>query len=59
MNNNGVLYELDGRKTHPISHGTTSKETFVEDAAKVCKEFMARDPNELRFTVLALTAAQN
>jgi len=59
VNNNGVLYELDGRKEFPIKHGDTSDETFVLDAAKVCKEFMARDPQELRFTVMALAAAQN
>lgn len=54
-----VLYELDGRKMFPIAHGATSDETFVLDAAKVCKEFMARDPTELRFTVLALVSAKN
>lgn len=58
VNKEGTLYELDGRKSFPIKHGPTSEETFVKDAAKVCKEFMARDPNEVRFTVLALTAAQ-
>ncbi|EDW75802.1 uncharacterized protein Dwil_GK15133 [Drosophila willistoni] len=59
VNKNGTLYELDGRKSFPIKHGETSEETFVKDAAKVCKEFMSRDPNEVRFTVLALTAAQD
>lgn len=56
---NGVLYELDGRKNFPIKHGNTSAETFLDDAAKVCKQFMARDPEEVRFTVIALTATQN
>jgi len=51
----GELYELDGRKSLPIKHGPTSPETFLEDAAKVCKEFIARDPDELRFTVGAIT----
>jgi len=51
----GELYELDGRKSFPIRHGSTSNETFLEDAAKVCKEFIARDPDELRFTVGAIT----
>ncbi|XP_067626263.1 ubiquitin carboxyl-terminal hydrolase [Eurosta solidaginis] len=59
INKDGTLFELDGRKEFPINHGPTSEETFVQDAAKVCKEFMARDPDELRFTVMALTAAQN
>ncbi|XP_012344279.1 ubiquitin carboxyl-terminal hydrolase isoform X1 [Apis florea] len=52
---NGILYELDGRKSAPINHGTTSPETLLEDAARVCKEYMARDPEEVCFTVLAFT----
>ncbi|KAG4066377.1 hypothetical protein HA402_000601 [Bradysia odoriphaga] len=54
----GELYELDGLKSFPIKHGPTTKETFLKDAAKVCKEFMARDPDELRFTVSAVTHAK-
>ncbi|CAG9132338.1 unnamed protein product [Plutella xylostella] len=56
VNVEGSLYELDGRKPFPVNHGPTTEETFLEDAAKVCKQFMARDPNEVRFTVIALTA---
>ncbi|NP_001191493.1 ubiquitin carboxyl-terminal hydrolase [Aplysia californica] len=41
---NGTLYELDGRKEAPVVHGTTSADTFLEDAAEVVKKFMARDP---------------
>ncbi|KAH8409600.1 hypothetical protein KR222_010019 [Zaprionus bogoriensis] len=59
VNKENTLYELDGRKSYPISHGKTSDESFVHDAAKVCKEFMARDPEDLRFTVLALAASQD
>ncbi|ROL54533.1 Ubiquitin carboxyl-terminal hydrolase isozyme L3 [Anabarilius grahami] len=36
------------------------KATFLEkdeDSAEVCKKFMARDPQELRFTVVALSKA--
>lgn len=54
VNFNGALYELDGRKNFPIKHGETNEDNFLNDAAKVCKEFMARDPKELRFTVLAV-----
>ncbi|XP_037820722.1 ubiquitin carboxyl-terminal hydrolase [Lucilia sericata] len=59
VNVDGTLYELDGRKSFPIKHGETTDESFVQDAARVCKEFMARDPEELRFTVMALAANQN
>ncbi|CAH0548096.1 unnamed protein product [Brassicogethes aeneus] len=53
----GHLYELDGRKEFPINHGPTTEDTFLEDSAKVCKEFMERDSEDLNFTVLALTAS--
>ena len=53
----GFLYELDGRKAFPVNHGPTTPDSLLEDSAKICKEFMARDPNEVRFTVMALTAA--
>jgi len=51
------LYELDGSKPGPLNHGTSSAGTLLKDAAKICQEYMARDPNEMRFTVVALTAA--
>lgn len=56
VHKDGFLYELDGRKAFPVNHGPTTPDSLLEDAAKVCKEFMARDPNEVRFTVLALAA---
>uniref|UniRef100_A0A8C9R6P4 Ubiquitin carboxyl-terminal hydrolase n=1 Tax=Scleropages formosus TaxID=113540 RepID=A0A8C9R6P4_SCLFO len=57
VNVGGHLYELDGRKPFPIVHRKTTEESFLEDAAEVCKKFMARDPEELRFTVVALSKA--
>ncbi|KAM3967677.1 ubiquitin carboxyl-terminal hydrolase [Aphomia sociella] len=57
VHKNGILYELDGSKAFPINHGPTSPDSLLEDAAKVCKEFMARDPSEVRFTVMALAAS--
>lgn len=58
VNVDGKLLELDGRKSFPIQHGETSAESFVEDAAAVCKAFIARDPNDVRFNVLAIVPAQ-
>ncbi|XP_072040521.1 ubiquitin carboxyl-terminal hydrolase isozyme L3-like isoform X2 [Amphiura filiformis] len=58
VNNNDTLYELDGRKAFPISHGSTSADSLLQDAAKVCKRFMELDPSELRFTVMALVPVQ-
>lgn len=50
------LFELDGRKNFPISHGVTKDESFLSDAVKICKEFIARDPKELNFTIIAYAA---
>ena len=58
VNVNNEVYELDGRKDGPICHGQTSEETFLYDGIKVVKKFMARDPNEYRFTILALMPTQ-
>lgn len=49
---------LDGRKPIPINHGPTTPETLLDDAARVCKEYMERDPTEVRFTAVALTASE-
>jgi len=55
VNVGGELYELDGRKPFPVKYGPTNATTFVEDAAKVAKQYMERDPNELSFSLMALT----
>ena len=52
------IFELDGRKNFPISHGATTEDTFLSDAARVCKDFIARDPKEDKFTIMALAKAQ-
>ncbi|XP_055589518.1 ubiquitin carboxyl-terminal hydrolase [Uranotaenia lowii] len=54
----GKLYELDGRKNFPIEHGNTTPETLLKDAVAVCKQYIARDPNEVRFTLMGLAPAQ-
>ncbi|XP_055626379.1 ubiquitin carboxyl-terminal hydrolase [Toxorhynchites rutilus septentrionalis] len=54
----GKLYELDGRKNFPVVHGETSPDTLLKDAIAVCKQYIARDPNEVRFTLLGLAATQ-
>ncbi len=53
----GHLYELDGRKQFPINHGVTSAATLLPDTCRVIQQFMARDPEEVRFTIVALGAA--
>ena len=53
----GCLWELDGRKAMPVPHGRTSPSALLHDAVRVVRGFMARDPEELRFTLVALCEA--
>lgn len=59
VHNNGGLYEMDGRRSGPIRHGNTTPDTLIEDAALVIKQFIARDPDEMNFTVVALAQADD
>lgn len=52
-----VIIFTDGRRDGPINHGVSSPSTFLEDAARVCKEYMKRNPDEMGFSVLVLTPA--
>jgi len=53
----GVMWELDGRKKTPIAHGRSSAESLLFDAVTVIKvRFMALDPSEIRFNMVALAA---
>lgn len=58
VNVGNELFELDGSKSFPISHGATNDDTFLNDAAAVCQEFIKRDPKEVNFTIMALANAQ-
>jgi ubiquitin carboxyl-terminal hydrolase L3 len=52
------LVEFDGRKQGPMQHGDCTPETLLEVTCKHVKDnIMAKDPTELRFTILALTGA--
>lgn len=55
----GILYELDGRKTGPVSHGPTTPMTLLQDSCKVVKKYMENDPEEMRFTIIALAPKQD
>ena len=52
----GHLYELDGRKAGPVKKGKISEDNFLSEAAGACREYMSRDPDNINFTVVALTA---
>ena len=53
----GVLYELDGRKPGPTPHGECPPSELLPKAVEAIKGFIARDPNELRFTITAMVSA--
>lgn len=53
----GTMYELDGRKSFPIPHGEVKEGEFVKECARVCKEFIARDPDNVNFNIMALTGS--
>ncbi|XP_013876154.1 ubiquitin carboxyl-terminal hydrolase isozyme L1 [Austrofundulus limnaeus] len=53
VNVNGQLYEFDGKMNGPVNHGATKEESFVADAAKVCRGFMEREKDEVRFSAVA------
>ncbi|KAG0223994.1 Ubiquitin carboxyl-terminal hydrolase isozyme L3 [Mortierella sp. GBA43] len=55
----GRLYELDGNKKQPIDHGSTNGDSFLVDAAKVAREFVKRDPDNLNFSVIAATTSED
>jgi len=50
----GFIYELDGVKSFPINHGECKPEELLPKACNVIKEFMDRDPDEIKFTLLAV-----
>eukprot|EP00727_Mastigamoeba_balamuthi_P004411 m51a1_g13969 putative ubiquitin carboxyl-terminal hydrolase isozyme l3 (678) ;mRNA; r:981810-987957 len=54
----GTLYELDGRRPQPMPRGPTTRETLLRDAGVAIQKIMAADPDELRFTTLALVGQQ-
>eukprot|EP01067_Filipodium_phascolosomae_P001869 Filipodium_phascolosomae@DN2184_c0_g1_i1.p1 len=55
----GDVVELDGGREWPISRGTASSDAeFAVAVSKVVKEYMARDPKELRFSMLGFTIEQ-
>lgn len=58
VHHEGKLYELDGRKSFPVVHGETSPDSLLKDAVAVCKQYIARDPTEVRFTLMGLVPTQ-
>jgi ubiquitin carboxyl-terminal hydrolase L3 len=51
----GQLYELDGAKLGPISHGPSSPSSLLQDAAKVIQQEIAKNPDSINFNVIAIS----
>lgn len=51
----GQLYELDGRKSAPISHGPSSPSSLLQDAAKAIQGMIQKNPNSMNFNVIAIS----
>jgi len=54
----GFLYELDGRKEFPINHGECKPEELLSKSCLEIKKFMDRDPEEIKFTLMAVAPPQ-
>uniref|UniRef100_A0A2P2JZD4 Ubiquitin carboxyl-terminal hydrolase n=2 Tax=Rhizophora mucronata TaxID=61149 RepID=A0A2P2JZD4_RHIMU len=55
----GELFELDGRKSGPISHGPTAPGSLLQDAAKVIKGMIQKNPESLNFNIIAVSKKAN
>ncbi|XP_047322785.1 ubiquitin carboxyl-terminal hydrolase 3-like [Impatiens glandulifera] len=51
----GQLYELDGRRTSAVLHGVSSPDTLLQDAVKVIKAMIQKNPDSMNFNVIALS----
>lgn len=51
----GQLYELDGRRAGPISHGASSPDSLLKDAAKVIQKIIEKNPDSINFNVIAIS----
>lgn len=56
---NGKLFEFDGRCSGPVSHGDIPENSsFFQHAVRVIQsEFIAKDPENLRFSLIAVSKA--
>ncbi|KAA8526024.1 hypothetical protein F0562_007876 [Nyssa sinensis] len=51
----GELYELDGRRSEPVSHGASSPSSLLQDAAKVIQCMIQKNPDSINFNVIAIS----
>ena len=53
---NGRIYELDGQKKCPVDQGVCAEDQFLAKGAGLIKEYMARDPDNINFSMIVLAA---
>lgn len=51
------LWELDGRMHGPIEHGSSSRERFLRDVAKIVRRDFVEKSNSQNFSLMALSAS--
>lgn len=51
----GELYQLDGMKSQPISHGPSSPSNLLQDVVKIIKVMIENNPDSMNFNVMALS----
>ncbi|OEL34294.1 Ubiquitin carboxyl-terminal hydrolase 3 [Dichanthelium oligosanthes] len=56
---NGTLNELDGMKDGPITHGSSSSKSLLQDAVPVIKRIMCNIPDFINFNLMVLSRKQN
>jgi len=56
VHKNGAIYELDGFKKCAVNHGECSEDEFLPKGAEIIQQFMARDPENLTFSMIVLAA---
>ncbi|XP_027095346.1 ubiquitin carboxyl-terminal hydrolase 3-like [Coffea arabica] len=52
---NGQLYGLDGRRSGPVAHDSSSSSSLLHDAAKVIRKMIEKNPDSLNFNVMAIS----
>uniref|UniRef100_A0A1I8G944 Ubiquitin carboxyl-terminal hydrolase n=1 Tax=Macrostomum lignano TaxID=282301 RepID=A0A1I8G944_9PLAT len=59
LNRGGKILEFDGRRDGPVSHGDTNESNFLADSATVVQKFMARQSDDLNFSIVALAKGES
>mmetsp|Transcript_327 Transcript_327/g.1139 ORF Transcript_327/g.1139 Transcript_327/m.1139 type:complete len:124 (+) Transcript_327:3-374(+) len=55
----GVLYELDGRKSGPVCHGEIQEPSMLHAAARTIREvYIAPNPDICEFAMMSVAPAQ-